>query len=200
MNPSELNSVKFGSYDTNFDSRQRVLKCRPQTGGHFVSVSIYQQPANLFLVEIDFYTEVINLYNHLIDLIHSLLCIFVFFPFSFWEQFTSTWKTHLMYLVIWFDCSPWWHFVPLPIYMARSSFHFKGPVTRYVKLRVANPLGMQGTFSPRPQSRYASRYVRDARSVMHAGIADFRFPLNSVVGKTFPAIPVHAQHAILCIR
>ena len=93
---------------------------------------------------IDFHTEVINLYNHLIYLIHSLLCIFVFFPFSFWEQFTSTWKTQLMNLMIWFDCSPWWHFVPLPICMARSSVHFKGPVTRYVKLRVAHALG---TFS-----------------------------------------------------
>ena len=32
------------------------------------------------------------------------------------------------------------------------------------------------------QSRHASRHVRDARAVMHAGIANSRFPLNSAAG------------------
>ena len=33
---------------------------------------------------------------------------------------------------------------------------------------------------------------------MHAGIADWLFPLKSVVGKAFPAFPAHAQLTILC--
>ena len=49
------------------------------------------------------------------------------------------------------------------------------------------------------RSRHASRHVRDARAVMHAGIASYRFPLKSVAGKTFPAFPAHAQPAILRI-
>ena len=47
------------------------------------------------------------------------------------------------------------------------------------------------------QSRHALRHVRDARAVMHAGIANLQFPLKSVSGKTFPALPVHALPAIL---
>ena len=34
-----------------------------------------------------------------------------------------------------------------------------------------------------------------ARSVMHAGIANSRFPLTSVAGKTFPAFQAHARPA-----
>ena len=49
------------------------------------------------------------------------------------------------------------------------------------------------------QSRHASRHVRDARAVMHAGIANSWFPLNSAAGKTFPAFPAHAQPANLRI-
>ena len=48
-------------------------------------------------------------------------------------------------------------------------------------------------------SRHASWHVRDARAVMHAGIANWRFHLKSVVGKTFLAFPAHAQPAILGI-
>ena len=48
-------------------------------------------------------------------------------------------------------------------------------------------------------SRHASRHVRHARAVMHAGIAYWRFPLKSVAGKTFPGFPAHAQPAILRI-
>ena len=39
------------------------------------------------------------------------------------------------------------------------------------------------------RSRHASRHVRDARAVMHAGIANYRFPLKSVVGENVPGIP-----------
>ena len=55
-----------------------------------------------------------------------------------------------------------------------------GPLTRYIKLRVAHAPGMPGTFSPpstseeaaSKRSRHASRHVRDARVVMHLGIAN----------------------------
>ena len=49
------------------------------------------------------------------------------------------------------------------------------------------------------RSRHASRQVRDARAVMHAEIANKRFPLKLVAGKTFPAFPAHAQPTILRI-
>ena len=55
-----------------------------------------------------------------------------------------------------------------------------GPLTRYVKSRVAHAPGRPGTFFPPPnskettrsRSRHASRHVRHARVVMHAGIAN----------------------------
>ena len=37
------------------------------------------------------------------------------------------------------------------------------------------------------------------RALMHAGIADKKFPFKSVAGKTFPAFLAHAQLAILRI-
>ena len=39
------------------------------------------------------------------------------------------------------------------------------------------------------QSWHASRHVRDASAVMHAGIANSRFPLNSAAGENVPGIP-----------
>ena len=39
------------------------------------------------------------------------------------------------------------------------------------------------------RSRHASRHVRHARAVMHAGIANQRFPLKSAVGENVPGIP-----------
>ena len=39
------------------------------------------------------------------------------------------------------------------------------------------------------RSRHASRYVRHARAVMHAGIANQRFPLKSAAGENVPGIP-----------
>ena len=58
-----------------------------------------------------------------------------------------------------------------------------GPLTRYVKLRVAHVPGLPGTFSPpttsketaSQRSQHASRHVRHARAVMHAGIANPRW-------------------------
>ena len=66
---------------------------------------------------------------------------------------------------------------------SRSSGRQRGPLTRYVKLRVVHAPGMQGTFSPPPtsketaskRSRHASRHVRVARAVMHVGIANPRW-------------------------
>ena len=57
-----------------------------------------------------------------------------------------------------------------------------GPLARYVQLRVADAPGMPGTFSSpitsnetvSYRSRHASRHVRDARAVMHVGIANPR--------------------------
>ena len=57
------------------------------------------------------------------------------------------------------------------------------PLTRYAKLWVVHALGMPGTLSPPPsaketasqRSRHASRHVRDARTVMNAGIANPRW-------------------------
>ena len=62
-----------------------------------------------------------------------------------------------------------------------------GPLTRYVKLRVAHAPGMPGTFS-------CITDVRDARAVMHVGIANTR-----CAGKMFPAFPADAQPAMLRI-
>ena len=58
-----------------------------------------------------------------------------------------------------------------------------GPLTRYVKLRVAHAPGMSGTFCPPStsreiaswRSRHALRHVRHARAVMHVGIANPRW-------------------------
>ena len=53
-----------------------------------------------------------------------------------------------------------------------------GPLTRYVKLRVAHAPGMPGTTSKvtvSKRSRHASRHVRHARAVMHVGIANPRW-------------------------
>ena len=61
---------------------------------------------------------------------------------------------------------------------------------------------MPGTFSPPPRVSDPDMHYdtcRDARAVMHAGIANWRFPLKSVARKTFPTFPVHAQPAILRI-
>ena len=66
-----------------------------------------------------------------------------------------------------------------------------GSLARYVKLGLAHAPGMPGPFSP-PQtsketaskrSRHASRHVRDARAVMHFGIA------NPRGGEHVPGIP-----------
>ena len=41
--------------------------------------------------------------------------------------------------------------------------------------------------------------MRHARAMMHVGIANLRFSLKSGAGKTFPALPAHAQPALLRI-
>ena len=51
---------------------------------------------------------------------------------------------------------------------------YHGPLTRYIKLRVALAPGMPGKFSPPPTSNETAGY-RDARAVMHVGIVNPRF-------------------------
>ena len=91
-----------------------------------------------------------------------------------------------------------------------------GPLTRWVKLRVAPAPGMRGTFSPPPtsketpswRSRNASRHVHHARAVMHVGIANPRWrgkrsrhsrrmrnPQFYVSGKR----PIRYAHGLLCL-
>ena len=58
-----------------------------------------------------------------------------------------------------------------------------GPLTRYVKLRIAHAPGMPATFSPpstskendSKRSRHAFRHMRHARAVMHVGITNPRW-------------------------
>ena len=46
------------------------------------------------------------------------------------------------------------------------------------------------------RSRHASQHVCDEGAVMHAVMYNKRFPSKSVVGKTFPTLPAHAQTTI----
>ena len=77
-----------------------------------------------------------------------------------------------------------------------------GPLTRYVKLRVAHAPGMLETFSP-PHRLQRKPLVSDpacttARASRTCPDA-CRGPLNRGGGETFPAFPAHAQPAILHI-
>ena len=67
-----------------------------------------------------------------------------------------------------------------------------GPLARWVKLRVRMRRECRERFPATAgmRFRHASRHVRDARAVMHTGIAYPRFPLNSAAGEIFPGIPV----------
>ena len=59
---------------------------------------------------------------------------------------------------------------------------------------------MPGTFPPhRGLAIPTCITTRDARVLMHAGIAKQWLPLKSVAGKTFPAFPAQAQSAFLRI-
>ena len=72
-----------------------------------------------------------------------------------------------------------------------------GSLARYVKPWVAHAPGTAGTFSPPP--RISDPDMRHARAVIHAGIANYWFPLKSMAWKPFPAFPAHAQPVILRI-
>ena len=106
--------------------------------------------AQAILVVIDFYTEVINLNNHLTDPIHSLLCTVFRFPSVIILRaiYPNVEGAPIVFGdMIWFihrgDTSYFYS-----ICMARSCVHFWGPATRNVKLRVAHSPGMPGAFSP----------------------------------------------------
>ena len=68
---------------------------------------------------------------------------------------------------------------------------FNGPLTRYVKLSMRMRRKCRDVFlaTAGKRSRHASRHVRDARAVMHAGIANLRFPLKSAGWENVPGIP-----------
>ena len=98
---------------------------------------------------------------------------------------------------------PMW-LIRIPIKTKRfvTKFHFElihhlrkwvanGPLTRYVKLRVAHAPGMLGTFFPTQtsketasyRSQHASRHVRHARAVVQSG------SLTRGNGENVPSIP-----------
>ena len=74
----------------------------------------------------------------------------------------------------------WW-----VVHTSYTGWYYKaahGPLTRYVKLQVAHAPGMPGTFSPaadfkgyRKLAIPACITARDARAVMHVGIAYLRW-------------------------
>ena len=78
-------------------------------------------------------------------------------------------------------------------------FQVHGPLARCVKLRVAHAPGMPGTRSPPP--RVSDTDMHHGTCVTHVPWCMpeplTRFPLKSVAGKMFPAIPTHAQLTIL---
>ena len=80
----------------------------------------------------------------------------------------------------------------------RSVFFRVAPWASYQirKIAGAHAPGMPETFSPPPRVNDRDMLhgtCGHARAVMHAGIANPRFPLKAVMGKTFPAFPAQAQ-------
>ena len=64
-----------------------------------------------------------------------------------------------------------------PVHLSTSSGPCNGPLTRYVKLRVAHAPGMPGTFPPPPRvidpdMHHGTCVTRNARAVMHAGLVN----------------------------
>ena len=86
----------------------------------------------------------------------------------YWKRPPPQWLIALFYIVLRF----------LPI------IRFNGPLSRYVKLRIASARGMS-----------FSMPSRVSNPDMHRGTCVTRSPLKWVTGKTFPAFPTHAQPA-----
>ena len=63
------------------------------------------------------------------------------------------------------------------------------PDTRNCVCACAGDAGNVFPITAGERSRHASRHVRHARAVMHAGIANYRFPLKSAAGENVPSIP-----------
>ena len=63
------------------------------------------------------------------------------------------------------------------------------PDTRNCGCACAGDAGNVFPITAGERSRHASRHVRHARAVMHAGIANYRFPLKSAAGENVPGIP-----------
>ena len=74
-------------------------------------------------------------------------------------------------------------YAPLTRLIVEWASWYSSWASRYVKLRIVHAPGMPGTFSPpltsketaSTRSRHAPRHVRDARAVMHVGIANPRW-------------------------
>ena len=100
------------------------------------------------------------------------------------------------------------HVIDIITYTRYAYHHFLfhgvklyGPLTKYVKLRVAHVPGMPGTFSPPP--RVSDPGMHNGTCVTHvpwciSGSQTGGF-LWSGGGKTFPTFPAHTQPTILRI-
>ena len=89
--------------------------------------------------------------------------------------------------------------------MLQEQYHSRswhGPLSRYVKLRVAHAPGNSGTFSP--SSRVSDPDMHHGTCVTHVpwcmpGSLTSRFLWSRWQGKTLPVFPAHAQPAMLRI-
>ena len=83
-------------------------------------------------------------------------------------------------------------------YSCESSrlFQWRGPLTKYVKLRVAHAPGVPGRFSPATEVKGKSELAIPACITARAWRMyrdAYRDCLPAVAGKTFPAFPAHAH-------
>ena len=96
-----------------------------------------------------------------------------------------------------------WHvFLVVSLIIIQCRFgHSLGPLSRYVKLRVAHVPGMLGKFSPPP--RVSDPDMHHGTCVTHVPWCmpgSLAVPFSPMADKTFPASPAHAKPPILRIR
>ena len=83
-----------------------------------------------------------------------------------------------------------WIFVSyLPYNSLCPAVWWYGALARNINFQVVHVLGIPETFSVPPQVIISYTDMHHGTCVMHAVIANWRFPLKSVEGKTFPAFP-----------
>ena len=78
-----------------------------------------------------------------------------------------------------------------PLYVFLYSYASMGllPDTQNCGCACAGNAGNVFPVTAGKRSRHASRHVRHARAVMHAGIANLLYPLKSAAGENVPGIP-----------